>query len=410
MKKFIIRVLDSKCAVKDDYGWEIPDEKAWDAYLELRRRLGASDLLRQLVKALSEHELAENLAFICRMNDEHIPQLEGYDEEKEFDLDNFHPEEIEEQDFKDSMIDLHVSATEKELNEFCDKYHCAVELVKNDVKEPIYRFSGNRDDLKKGALEFGLSEDEFEASVKDALIWPKKIENHLPGEGRLTGDVTVYKNFGIFETTDGKYDVYDKKMTIWKTGIDSIEEAKKDIDETVEEPDFKKKVKKIPGANVPKETIDLSGLRFAHYIDPEAEDDYWEVSLGGALNVGGSTAFGQYSSLKEAVDDMIKTKRLDKQYLNPPAEEDLNGEYTELKEWVDEFREGFENANRDVQKYEGEKRNAATNHKYAAAAATRDKYRRKILEAQQIMRKVIGEKNEFYSPAARKLRALYDKA
>lgn len=410
MKKFVIRVLDSKCAVKDDYGWEIPDEKAWEAYLELRRRLGASDLLRQLVKALSEHELAENLAFICRMNDEHIPQLEGYDEEKEFDLDNFHPEEIEEQDFKDSMIDLHVSATEKELGEFCDKYHCAVELVKNDVKEPIYRFSGNRDDLKKGALEFGISEDEFEASVKDALIWPKKIENDLPGKGRLTGDVTVYKNFGIFETTDGKYDVYDKKMTLWKTGIESIEEAKKDIDETVEEPDFAKKVKKIPGTNVPKETIDLSGLRFAHYIDPEAEDDYWEVSLGGALNMGGSTVFGQYSSLKEAADDMIKTKRLDKQYLNPPAEEDLNSEYAELKEWADEFREGFENANRDVQKYEGEKRNAATNHKYAAAAAARDKYRRKILEAQQVMRKVIGEKNEFYSPAARKLRALYDKA
>ena len=63
--------------IYDDYGWEIPSSKAGEAFEAVKKELGESELLEELANVLSYQELADNLAFICRMNDLEIPQLEN---------------------------------------------------------------------------------------------------------------------------------------------------------------------------------------------------------------------------------------------------------------------------------------------------------------------------------------------
>lgn len=119
----------SKKLVRDDYGWEISSDKAWDAYESVKTELGADELLQELVRAMgtdevekavadiardwdeetedidelveltdseevleelvrwmSSYDLADNLAYICRMHELHIPELEA-EEEVEVDED-----------------------------------------------------------------------------------------------------------------------------------------------------------------------------------------------------------------------------------------------------------------------------------------------------------------------------------
>lgn len=109
----------SKKLVRDDYGWEILSDKAWDAYESVKAELGADELLQELVRAMgtvevekavadiardwneetsdidelvelarwmSSYDLADNLAYICRMHDLHIPELE---EEEEIEVEDW---------------------------------------------------------------------------------------------------------------------------------------------------------------------------------------------------------------------------------------------------------------------------------------------------------------------------------
>ena len=52
-----------------DGGWEVPDHLAHEAYDLAEEYFGTDDINQQIVDALSDTELAENLAFIFRMND-----------------------------------------------------------------------------------------------------------------------------------------------------------------------------------------------------------------------------------------------------------------------------------------------------------------------------------------------------
>lgn len=113
--------------IRDDYGWEILSDKAWDAYESVKAELGADELLQELVRAMdtaevekavadiardwdeeiedidelveltdseevleelarwmSSYDLADTLAYICRMHELHIPEL---DEEEEVEVD-----------------------------------------------------------------------------------------------------------------------------------------------------------------------------------------------------------------------------------------------------------------------------------------------------------------------------------
>lgn len=75
--------MPQKESLKEDYGWEIPVDKVWDVYDELVEIMGAEGLLLSLAKAMGTEELADNLAYICRMNDLEISSLEDSPERNE---------------------------------------------------------------------------------------------------------------------------------------------------------------------------------------------------------------------------------------------------------------------------------------------------------------------------------------
>lgn len=70
-KKNVKSACGKKKSVKAavDGGWEVPDHLAHEAYDLAEEYFGTDDINQQIVDALSDTELAENLAFIFRMND-----------------------------------------------------------------------------------------------------------------------------------------------------------------------------------------------------------------------------------------------------------------------------------------------------------------------------------------------------
>ena len=410
-----MKIKDAR-KISDDYGWEIKPQNAWAAFERLKHELGDAELLDEIAQAMSFDDLAETLAFICRMNDIEIPQLEGNAEEE---TDDFTDEElaaIEEADFKDSAIEVEIDGTPEEISDFCAKYKCNAEPgnLKNkpvDNKWP-YELTGNRDDLKKAVMAFGMSEEDFEANVRDALEYPKEILNKLSGQGRLTKNVVPYKGFGIFERTDGKYDVYDKFLRIWKAGCETVEEAKQHIDETVEDKDFKKRFKEGMSKRPAKEYIDIGGLHFAHFVDPSEENeedrDYWEVTRGGSANEGAGEFIGQYSTLKEAADAMIKEKRLRNDIIDPPTLEALREEYSEIMEGLEEAKQDLENAKKDREKFEPTKKEYPGSLRYKKATQYVAENQQRVRQYQQALREIEADQRELYSPMAKKLRNIYD--
>lgn len=83
------KMKESLKRMKEDYGWEVPEDRVWDLYEEMLEAFGAENLLESLVKALGTYELADNLAYICRMND--------------FDSEIFHEDDEEEEDLEEKV-------------------------------------------------------------------------------------------------------------------------------------------------------------------------------------------------------------------------------------------------------------------------------------------------------------------
>lgn len=75
-----------------DGGWEVPDHLAHEAYDLAEEYFGTDDINQQIVDALSDTELAENLAFIFRMND--FREWDDYLEEN-------YPEDEDDEDDED---------------------------------------------------------------------------------------------------------------------------------------------------------------------------------------------------------------------------------------------------------------------------------------------------------------------
>ena len=75
-----------------DGGWEVPDHLAHEAYDLAEEYFGTEDINQQIVDALSDTELAENLAFIFRMND--FREWDDYLEEN-------YPEDEDDEDDED---------------------------------------------------------------------------------------------------------------------------------------------------------------------------------------------------------------------------------------------------------------------------------------------------------------------
>ena len=76
---------NSLSRIKEDYGWEVPDENVWDLYEEMKEAFGAEELLESIARALGTYELGQNLAYICRMNDFDSPYLAGNEDDEDED-------------------------------------------------------------------------------------------------------------------------------------------------------------------------------------------------------------------------------------------------------------------------------------------------------------------------------------
>ena len=137
-----------------DGGWEVPDHLAHEAYDLAEEYFGTEDINQQIVDALSDTELAENLAFIFRMND--FREWDDYLEEN-------YPENEDDED--DDDIEESVRAKRKRAVKASKSIKASVE-------------SGYTEDLS----DFGMREIELLRDILDA--W---INNGLPDDFEYSG-------------------------------------------------------------------------------------------------------------------------------------------------------------------------------------------------------------------------------
>lgn len=181
--------------MKDDYGWEIPSEKAYSAYESLKEAMGVKKLYNSMEFALGTDDWKELIAEVAR----------DYDEETD-DSDEL----LEYFDFEEILDDLVKKMSTDDLADNL-AYICRM----NDIQIP-----------------------ELSQNIDDAL-W-KKADNDSPEAGRLTLKRPVEytsadhpsDHYLIVTRTDGKFDVYTRgDYDLVGVGFKTIEEAKANIDE-----------------------------------------------------------------------------------------------------------------------------------------------------------------------------------
>lgn len=330
----------NKTTVHDDYGWEIPTDKAWDAFESVKERLGVKNLLSELTEAmgtadvkeavediaidwdeeprnldelveiggeedvldaiaqwLSYADLADDLAFICRMHDLHIPELEEEDE-------------IE---------------------------------VDEDVD-----------------IEF------------DDALWAQP-DNDAGSAGILTNTPAIrYKDYLILTREDGMYDVYTRRdFDLVGTEYKSVEEAKKNIDEGRKDEHVKTEVEEDfdedDDEDDDEETVEVEEeieeetdeetesdeekikpdparkrVSFANHNLVKQEDGTWTILYGGGLNVAARKPVAKgLRSFQEAVKWIFDNVKIQKFPTGATENEQLIMEYmpVEFKDSVDKVTE-----------------------------------------------------------------------
>lgn len=279
----------NKTTVHDDYGWEIPTDKAWDAFESVKEKLGAKKLLSELTEAmgtadvkeaiediatdwdeetrnidelvelageedvldaiagwLSYSDLADDLAFICRMHDLHIPELE---EEDEIDVD-----------------------------------------------------------------------EDVEIELDDAL-WAQP-DNDAGSAGILTKERPIkYKDYLILTREDGMYDVYTRRdFDLVGTEYKSVEEAKKNIDEGRKGEHVKTEVEEDFDEDDDEETVEVEEeieesvkpdpnakiVNYGGYRIMKQKDGTWTIIKGG-LDLESRKPIKTVKNFAEAVAWLYKT-------------------------------------------------------------------------------------------------------
>lgn len=158
-----------------DGGWEVPDHLAHEAYDLAEEYFGTDDINQQIVDALSDTELAENLAFIFRMND--FREWDDYLEEN-------YPEDEDDEDDED--IEESVRAKRKRAVKASKSIKASVE-------------SGYTEDLS----DFGMREIELLRDILDA--W---INNGLPDDFEYSGVKPAFNTrSGYVFLTNDEYQV-----------------------------------------------------------------------------------------------------------------------------------------------------------------------------------------------------------
>lgn len=206
--------------MKDDYGWEIPSEKAWQAFESLKEELGIDKLLGDLELAVGSDILVDAGESIAR--DEDI--------------------------LEDMTISAKKAKSEPNLAVTYFK-QLGVFLTNEEMLDELARYLGNDDlaenlayicrmnDVEIPELEHETEEEEEEIEVKvdaevDDALWVNP-DNDAPSAGRLTLRRPIrYGDYLILTRKDGLFDVYTVgSYDLVGTEFESIEEAKRNIDE-----------------------------------------------------------------------------------------------------------------------------------------------------------------------------------
>ena len=180
--------------IHDDFGWEIPSEKAWDAYEAMLRELGAKKLLQEMELAMGKDKYAK------AMND-----IAG------------------EWDMADTDIDEFIMYAGEE-----DALDALMQWLSFDDIADYLAFICRMQDIHIPQL---VDEEEVEVDLDDAL-WARP-DNAAGTAGRLANKPPVkYNGYLIMARMDGKFDVYTgNTFSLIGTEYKTVEEAKKNIDE-----------------------------------------------------------------------------------------------------------------------------------------------------------------------------------
>lgn len=315
----------NKTTVHDDYGWEIPANKAWDAYESVKERLGAKKLLLSMEFAMGEDDIKEAAKDIAT----------DWDEETE-DID-----ELVELAGEDDVLDA-----------------IARWLSYDDLADYL-AFICRMNDLNIPELE---SEKEIEVDedvdVDDAL-WAQP-DNNAGSAGILTKERPIkYKDYLILTREDGMFDVYTRRdFDLVGTEFKTVEEAKKNIDEgrkgehvkTEVEEDFDEdndvaEVEEEPEEK-PEESVKPDPKRkrvsFANHNIVKQEDGTWTILYGGGLNVAARKPVAKgLRSFQEAVKWIFDNVKIPKFPTGATETEELIMEYmpAEFKDSIDKVTE-----------------------------------------------------------------------
>ena len=305
--------LNDAVAVKDDYGWEIPSDKAWDAYESVKEELGPKQLLHEMTEAMGTADTKEAVEDIAADWDEETKDI-------------------------NELVEI---ASEEDVLDAIAQW-----LSFDDLAENL-AFICRMHDLQIPELE---DEEEIEVDEDidmDDALWAQP-DNDAGSAGILTKARPIkYKDYLILTREDGMFDVYTRRdFDLVGTAFKTVEEAKKNIDEgqTEEhekaEPDFEEDDEVVEVEEDIQETVkpdpDVKIVNYGGYRIMKQKDGTWNVIKGG-LDLESRKPVKTAKSFAEAVEwlyktdskipfpgDATKAERLIAEYL--PAEfKDSNG-------------------------------------------------------------------------------------
>lgn len=274
----------NKVTVHDDYGWEIPTSKAWDAFESVKKIMGAQKLLLSLEFAMGTDDVKEATKDIAA----------DWNEETE-DID-----ELVELAGEDEVLDA-----------------IAQWLSFDDLADDL-AFICRMNDLQIPEL---VDEEEIEVDedvdVDDAL-WAQP-DNDAGSAGILTKTPAIkYKDYLILTREDGMFDVYTRRdFDLVGTEFKTVEEAKKNIDEgrkdnhikTEVDEDFDKD-EELVEVDETEENVkpdpDAKIVNYGGYRIMKQKDGSWTIIKGG-LDLESRKPIKTAKNFAEAVKWLYKT-------------------------------------------------------------------------------------------------------
>lgn len=274
----------NKTTVHDDYGWEIPADKAWDAFESVKERLGAKKLLLSMEFAMGDDDIKEATKDIAT----------DWDEETE-DID-----ELVELAGEDDVLDA--IARWLSYDDLAD--YLAFICRMNDLNIPELK---NEEEIEV--------DDDIEM---DDALWAQP-DNDAGSAGILTKTPAIrYKDYLILTREDGMFDVYTRRdFDLVGTEFKTVEEAKKNIDEgrteqhtKTESDDFDEDEESIEVEEDVEETAkpdpDAKIVNYGGYRIMKQKDGTWTIIKGG-LDLESRKPIKTAKNFAEAVEWLYKT-------------------------------------------------------------------------------------------------------